>query len=144
VTTYKSLQPFVSTTLLSRLISKKVWETPALWEGFIRCAKAIAPSSFAALLQLPKEWLEDLVKKQPGMRTPLREYVIKSESSSLLPVASFANSGNLFAEGGVANARTTAILEALEEPDGTPSAVPTPRSESPAVLLPQPTPVDVA
>ncbi|GAA5843863.1 hypothetical protein JCM5353_007394 [Sporobolomyces roseus] len=124
VTTYKSLQPFVSTTLLSRLISKKVWETPALWEGFIRCAKAIAPSSFAALLQLPKEWLEDLVKKQPGMRAPLREYVVK--------------------KGGVANARTTAILEALEDPDGTPSAVPTSRSESPAVLLPQPTPVDVA
>lgn len=83
MTTYKSLQPFVSTTLLSRLIAKKIWETPALWEGFIRCAKAIAPASFAALLQLPKEWLEDLVRKQPGMRAPLREYVVKSESRCL-------------------------------------------------------------
>ncbi|GAA5904392.1 RNA-processing protein PTA1 [Sporobolomyces salmoneus] len=114
VTTYKSLQPFVSTTLLSRLIAKKIWETPALWEGFIRCAKAIAPASFAALLQLPKEWLEDLVKKQPAMRTPLREYVVK--------------------KGGIANAKTTAILEALEDPKDPSTAAATPRSESPAVL----------
>ncbi|GAA5940115.1 RNA-processing protein PTA1 [Sporobolomyces koalae] len=118
VTTYKSLQPFVSTTLLSRLIAKKIWQTPALWEGFIRCAKAIAPASFAALLQLPKEWLEDLVRKQPAMKTPLREYVVK--------------------KGGVANARTTAILEALE---GDESNVPTAtRSESPAVVVAAVTP----
>ncbi|GAA5993793.1 hypothetical protein JCM5350_007671 [Sporobolomyces pararoseus] len=115
VTTYKSLQPFVSTTLLSRLIAKKIWETPALWEGFIRCAKAIAPASFAALLQLPKEWLEELVKKQPGMRAPLREYVVK--------------------KGGVANAKTTAILEALEGPEDVATAAGS-RSESPAVPPP--------
>jgi hypothetical protein len=82
VTTYKSLQPFVSTTLLSRLISKKVWETGPLWEGFIRCAKVIAPHSFAALLQLPKEQLKDVVTKQPSMRAPLRDYVNKSEFSA--------------------------------------------------------------
>jgi symplekin len=79
VTTYKSLQPFVSTTLLSRLISKKIWEHPQLWQGFIRCAKVIMPSSFAALLQLPKEWLKDLIEKQPSMRQPLKEYVLKSK-----------------------------------------------------------------
>ncbi|GAA6019541.1 hypothetical protein JCM11491_001331 [Sporobolomyces phaffii] len=116
VTTYKSLQPFVSTTLLSRLIAKKIWETPALWEGFIRCAKAIAPASFAALLQLPKEWLEDLVKKQPGMRAPLRDYVVK--------------------KGGIANARTTAILEALE--GGESGLTPSSRPESPSLAPPVP------
>ncbi|GAA5909818.1 hypothetical protein JCM6882_002685 [Rhodosporidiobolus microsporus] len=95
VTTYKSLQPFVSTTLLSRLIGKKVWTVGPLWEGFIRLAKAIAPNSFAALLQLPKEQLSELVQKQPTMRTPLREYVLK--------------------KGGVNNARSAAVLEAIGE-----------------------------
>ncbi|GJN89003.1 hypothetical protein Rhopal_001974-T1 [Rhodotorula paludigena] len=102
VTTYKSLQPFVSTTLLSRLIAKKVWTVGPLWEGFIRLAKAIAPNSFAALLQLPKEQLAELVQKQPTMRAPLREYVVK--------------------KGGAQNARSQAVLEALaEEPAGEPS-----------------------
>ncbi|KZT27847.1 hypothetical protein NEOLEDRAFT_1130335 [Neolentinus lepideus HHB14362 ss-1] len=77
VTTYKSLVGFVSTTLLSRLITKKIWTNPPLWEGFIRCAKIIAPSSFGALLQLPKDQLRDLVEKQPSLKAGLREYVMK-------------------------------------------------------------------
>lgn len=79
VQTYKSLQPFVSTTLLSRLIIKKIWTQAQLWEGFMRCAKIIAPHSFGALLQLPREQLRELVVKQAGLRAPLREYVVKSE-----------------------------------------------------------------
>ncbi|KAI8449934.1 Symplekin tight junction protein C terminal-domain-containing protein [Phakopsora pachyrhizi] len=50
VQTYKSLQAFVSTALLSRLILKKIWVQPQLWEGSMRCAKIIAPHSFGALL----------------------------------------------------------------------------------------------
>ncbi|KAF7294404.1 hypothetical protein MKEN_01432800 [Mycena kentingensis (nom. inval.)] len=77
VTTYKSLTQFVSTTLLSRLIIKKIWTNPRLWEGFIMCAKVIAPASFGALLQLPKDQLRELVDKQPGLKAGLRDYVIK-------------------------------------------------------------------
>ncbi|TDL24074.1 hypothetical protein BD410DRAFT_767966 [Rickenella mellea] len=77
VTTYKSLVGFVSTTLLSRLITKKIWTNPPLWEGFIRCAKTIAPASFNALLQLPKDQLRELVDKQPNLKAGLREYVLK-------------------------------------------------------------------
>lgn len=68
---------FVSTTLLSRLITKKIWTNPHLWEGFIRCAKVIAPASFGALLQLPKDQLRELVEKQPGLKSGLRDYVLK-------------------------------------------------------------------
>jgi len=68
---------FVSTTLLSRLIIKKIWTNPPLWEGFIRCAKVIAPASFGALLQLPREQLRELVDKQPGLKSGLRDYVTK-------------------------------------------------------------------
>ncbi|KAI0820808.1 Symplekin tight junction protein C terminal-domain-containing protein [Trametes gibbosa] len=77
VTTYRSLVGFVSTTLLSRLITKKIWTNPPLWEGFIRLAKLIAPASFGALLQLPKDQLRELVDKQPGLKAGLREYVMK-------------------------------------------------------------------
>ncbi|KAI0050978.1 hypothetical protein FA95DRAFT_1555019 [Auriscalpium vulgare] len=77
VKTYKSLVGFVSTTLLSRLITKKIWQDPLLWEGFIRCAQVIAPASFGALLQLPKEQLRELVDKQPNLKSGLRDYVIK-------------------------------------------------------------------
>jgi symplekin len=68
---------FVSTTLLSRLITKKIWTNPPLWEGFIRCAKVTAPASFNALLQLPKDQLRELVDKQPSLKTSLRDYVTK-------------------------------------------------------------------
>ncbi|CAL1714714.1 unnamed protein product [Somion occarium] len=81
VTTYRTLVGFVSTTLLSRLITKKVWTKPQLWEGFIRCAKLIAPASFGALLQLPKEQLRDLVDKQPSLKSGLREFVMKKGSN---------------------------------------------------------------
>ncbi|KAE9401084.1 hypothetical protein BT96DRAFT_919061 [Gymnopus androsaceus JB14] len=43
----------------------KIWTNPLLWEGFIHCAKVIAPASFGALLQLPKDQLRELVDKQP-------------------------------------------------------------------------------
>ncbi|KAN0103913.1 Symplekin tight junction protein C terminal domain containing protein [Russula decolorans] len=75
VKTYNSLKGFVSTTLLSRLITKKIWTIPRLWEGFMRCAEIVAPQSLQVLLQLPKEQLRDLVTKQPRLRGSLREFV---------------------------------------------------------------------
>jgi hypothetical protein len=91
VNVYKSLTGFVSTTLLSRLITKKIWTNPPLWEGFIRCAKSIAPASFGALLQLPKDQLRDVVEKQPSLKVPLRDYVtkkagIKARSAGFLDI----------------------------------------------------------
>lgn len=81
VKTYKSLVGFVSTTLLSRLITKKIWTNPHLWEGFIRCAQVIAPASFGALLQLPKEQLRQLVDKQPSLKAGLRDHVTKKATN---------------------------------------------------------------
>ena len=43
----------------------------------MRCAKAIAPASFGALLQLPKDQLRELAEKQPTLKAGLREYVMK-------------------------------------------------------------------
>ncbi|KAI0704285.1 Symplekin tight junction protein C terminal-domain-containing protein [Cytidiella melzeri] len=81
VTTYRTLVGFVSSTLLTRLIIKKVWTVPPLWEGFMRCAKLIAPASFGALLQLPKEQLRDIIDKQPSLKSGLREYLMKKSGN---------------------------------------------------------------
>jgi symplekin len=43
----------------------------------MRCAKNIAPASFGALLQLPREQLRELVDKQPSLKAGLRDYVTK-------------------------------------------------------------------
>jgi len=37
----------------------------------------IAPASFGALLQLPKDQLRELVDKQPSLKSGLRDYVTK-------------------------------------------------------------------
>ncbi|KAJ9112124.1 hypothetical protein QFC20_002305 [Naganishia adeliensis] len=76
VTTYRSLIGYVSTTLLSRLITKKVWTNPQLWVGFMRCAKTIAPASFSALMQLPREQLKEILERQPEMKPGLWQYVL--------------------------------------------------------------------
>lgn len=76
VTTYRSLVGYVSTTLLSRLITKKVWTNPQLWVGFMRCAKTIAPASFSALMQLPREQLKEILERQPEMKPGLWQYVL--------------------------------------------------------------------
>ncbi|KAG8817803.1 hypothetical protein FRC17_011086 [Serendipita sp. 399] len=77
VATYKHLTGWVSTTLLSRLITKKVWTNPQLWDGFILCAERTEPNSFDALLQLPKEQLRDLVDRKPVIKVKLREWLTK-------------------------------------------------------------------
>lgn len=77
VSTYRSLSNYVSSNLLTRLITKKIWTNERLWEGFILCARQTAPASFGALIQLPKEQLHDVLDKQSVLREGLREYLEK-------------------------------------------------------------------
>ena len=115
VTTYKTLVNFVSTTLLSRLITKKIWTNPPLWEGFIRCAKAIAPASFGALLQLPKDQLRELVDKQPSLKSGLRDYVTKKAPNKARG-AGFLDIFGEAEEGNVASASATPTPQPVEVP----------------------------
>ncbi|KAJ6581382.1 Symplekin tight junction protein C terminal-domain-containing protein [Mycena capillaripes] len=112
VTTYKSLVGFVSTTLLSRLITKKIWTNPRLWEGFIMCAKVIAPASFGALLQLPKDQLRELVDKQPSLKSGLRDYITKKPTNKAR-VAGFLD---IFAESEDVTTNPAATLIPPPEP----------------------------
>lgn len=97
VRTYKSLSSYISTIFLSRLITKKVWQQPLLWEGFIICAKQTAPASLSALIQLPREQLRDVVEKQPDLRVGLRDYLIKKAGGNKARLRSFLE---LLGEGG--------------------------------------------
>jgi len=67
---------------------KKIWTMPKLWDGFIHCAKLIAPHSFGALLQLPREQLKDVIARVPALISPLRDYVVKKAGSNQARVAS--------------------------------------------------------
>ncbi|KAA1468855.1 hypothetical protein DENSPDRAFT_863857 [Dentipellis sp. KUC8613] len=139
VTTYKSLVGFVSTTLLSRLITKKIWMNPPLWEGFIRCAKVIAPASFGALLQLPKDQLRELVDKQPSLKSGLREYVMKKAGNK----ARVAGYLDIFGEDDGGQNQSQAQSQSQSQTQSqTQSATPTPTSTPPPQPQPQaePTP----
>lgn len=82
VSTYRSLGGFVSTTLFSRLITKKIWTNAQLWKGFTHCAKLIAPQSFGALLQLPREQLKDLVESQASIKPALWQFVVSKAGAA--------------------------------------------------------------
>lgn len=75
VSTYKSLVPFVANGVLPKLVGKRIWENAQLWDGFALLVKKIAPASFGALLQLPKEWLRDVVDRQPGLKAGLKGFL---------------------------------------------------------------------
>lgn len=89
VSTYKSLSGYVARNLLSRLITKKIWQNAPLWDGFILCAKQTAPSSFGALIQLPKDQLREVVSRQPDLRTGLVDYLTGKAGGNRARLATF-------------------------------------------------------
>lgn len=89
VRTYKSLSSYISTIFLSRLITKKVWQQPLLWDGFVICANQTAPASFGALIQLPRDQLRDVITRQPDLRTGLREYLVKKAGGHKVRLKNF-------------------------------------------------------
>lgn len=125
ISTYKSLSTYVSGNLLTRLITKKIWQTPQLWEGFVICANRTAPASFGALIQLPREQLRDVLQRQPALRDGLREYLEKKAG------------GN--------RARLNGFLELLGDDDAkpaTPNAAAAPAAmDSPGLSSAPPTPI---
>ncbi|KAJ3328004.1 hypothetical protein HDU76_010746 [Blyttiomyces sp. JEL0837] len=77
---FPNLAGFVS-NILTKLVGKKIWTQGTLWEGFIRCCGIIAPTSFAVLVNLPKDPLEDVLKKMPGLKPRLFEYMSRLPKS---------------------------------------------------------------
>ena len=89
-TTYKSLIPFIANNILPKLILKKVWEQAPLWDGFVLLAKMIAPASFGSLLQLPKEWLKDVLNRQASLKQGLKTFLAnKGQRAAIAEVSIF-------------------------------------------------------
>lgn len=69
-------------SLLARLIPRKIWEAGKLWEGWIRCCRALLPASMSVLLQLPTLQLEKLLKEGGAdLKAPLKEYLYNQPPS---------------------------------------------------------------
>lgn len=75
VTTYKSLVPFVANNVIPKLVAKRLWETPQLWDGFVRLVRVLGQASFNALLQMPVERIREVVEKQPTLKGPLKTFL---------------------------------------------------------------------
>ena len=76
------LNPQLLVSLLAKLIARRAWTQQSLWEGWIRCVRALAPGSLSVLLQLPAE---ELAKVMQGggadLKGPLKEYLYNQPPS---------------------------------------------------------------
>jgi symplekin len=73
--TYKSLLPFIANSILPKLIQRKVWENPPLWDGFLIVVKIMGSASFGGLMQLPREKLKEVVERVGGIGEGLKGYL---------------------------------------------------------------------
>eukprot|EP01116_Phalansterium_solitarium_P021689 TRINITY_DN6842_c0_g1_i3.p1 TRINITY_DN6842_c0_g1~~TRINITY_DN6842_c0_g1_i3.p1 ORF type:complete len:1229 (+),score=200.88 TRINITY_DN6842_c0_g1_i3:252-3938(+) len=80
---HKKLTGFVL-SLLSRLVSKQVWNDKALWEGFVRCCKITLPDSMTVVAGLPKAQLESALQIAPDLRGALVAYSAKHTVSRVV------------------------------------------------------------
>jgi len=60
-------------TLLTRLITKQIWNQKVLWDGFIKCCALTKPHCFSILLTLPAPQLEDIVRQLPDIKAQLAQ-----------------------------------------------------------------------
>jgi len=92
--------------LLSKMVLRQTWKTDArLWEGVLRCAKQLAPRSFAIYLQLPATQLKAALAQYPDLIAPLNVYAATPAVRASVP-------------GGVLGALTDAAKSAGTEANG--------------------------
>ena len=80
------------TNLLQRLVAKKVWESDALWKGFLFTGQKVLPHSVPVFLSLPPPQLESALAMLPQIRAILRlaaEKRERGEGGRPLPRATF-------------------------------------------------------
>lgn len=69
-------------SLLSRLITKQIWNDKRLWEGFIRCCRMAEPESYSVLLSLPPSQLESVLSSEKDLRERFAQYCSEHEIRS--------------------------------------------------------------
>lgn len=91
VAMYKSLVPFVANNVVPKLVARKVWDMPQLWEGFVLLLRVLGQAAFGALLQMPMEQIRDVVEKQPTLRGPLKAFLANKPAARNQLAALFAD-----------------------------------------------------
>ena len=66
------------------LVLWQVWKQKKVWEGFIKCCQRTKPQSFAVILQLPPQYLQELLNTSPDLKTPLLEHVMAFTDNQVL------------------------------------------------------------
>jgi symplekin len=72
-TQYPDLINFLNHTV-TRLILKKIWTSPQLWEGFIKYCQLVKHHAAGIILQLPKSQALEVFMKAPSLRKELELY----------------------------------------------------------------------
>ena len=62
--------------LLRHLMSKRIWEAPRLWTGFLKCIRVSVPDSLPVVLELPKAQILDALKHHADLKEPLVSYAV--------------------------------------------------------------------
>ncbi|KAJ3183351.1 hypothetical protein HDU85_002377 [Gaertneriomyces sp. JEL0708] len=65
--------------LMLKLINKKIWTAPKIWEGFVRLCTVVFPSSLHVLQSLPKAPLEDSFRRSPKLRASVAAHLAALE-----------------------------------------------------------------
>ncbi|KAI9495403.1 Symplekin tight junction protein C terminal-domain-containing protein [Zychaea mexicana] len=87
VSVYKSLVQFIL-QLLEKLIKKKVWTYPKLWDGFVKCTERTQPESVKMVANLPEAQLKDILLRIPSIQSPLREHAERNQLVKVLVLMS--------------------------------------------------------
>ncbi|TPX43092.1 hypothetical protein SeMB42_g04865 [Synchytrium endobioticum] len=84
IQSHRGLQTFMN-SILVRLISRKVWTEPKIWQGFVLCCQSLQPSCYPVLLTMEPERLRDFLnvcskteRKSDGgssIKSGLRKYI---------------------------------------------------------------------
>lgn len=71
---YPEMEKFVL-SVLQKLILKKVWKLPKLWQGFAKCCEMLKEKSFTVIHQLPQDSIDNLFKIVPGLKNDYIDYL---------------------------------------------------------------------
>ncbi|KAJ3175833.1 hypothetical protein HDU87_005661 [Geranomyces variabilis] len=76
VNQYSGLVSFVANLLL-KLINRKIWTFPKLWDGFVRCCTIMFPTSIQVLQSLPKAQALDVLKRSAKLKASVVDHLSK-------------------------------------------------------------------
>lgn len=75
---YPEMEAYLTDTVMTGLISKRVWTNKVLWDGFVLYCVQIRKAAVKLLLKLPVKQLEDALKRKAELRALFRELLGRS------------------------------------------------------------------